>query len=276
MKQSTIFRPVKHGSELDKFLTSRETLLKAHPLHVHVRGGDLSERDRKRLESEIQDLVTTELEHLYSLGPEKHSIAVSLKGLPVADSERILIESKVQRVVATKIPEGHRPLSLCVCGCGWPLVNCCDAPGTKTNIGQVCPLPSQPRPYWVAIYFSSEDVVAMEIEEGAAFNLSPTQMRIGLAIWPGDNVTWGKEVQAWTACGSTTLYVDGKHPGPFFMIVDQDHTDTLVFRKAKLFGVMTDMYNFDPPSMFWPCFGGKSLTFFWRCDVAGCGGTVTP
>ncbi len=270
MKQSTIFRPVRDESELrNQVLASRDAVLKAHPVHVRVTRGDFSEQERKGLESEIQHFVAAELEQFYSQSPEKHLIAVSLKGLPVPDEARILIESKVQRMVAAKIPKGRGPLSVCVCGCGWPFVNCCDPPGINIRLSEICPVPGQPRPFWVGIYFSTEDVVAMRIDEGTAFNLSPNQIRVGLTV--ANQVTWGKEIQAWTACGSITLYADGSRPGPFFMIVDQDHTITLVFRKAKLFGVMTSMYHFDPTQL-WPCLGGKSLTFIWDCDMAGCGG----
>jgi hypothetical protein len=84
------------------------------------------------------------------------------------------------------------------------------------------------------------------------------------------NVTWRKEIIGWNLCsgGKTLLYTEcGNHGSTDGKRITNDcsGTDTIVFAKAKGFGFLTPMYNFNS-SQFWRTFGGCMVYLYWHSD----------
>ena len=108
-------------------------------------------------------------------------------------------------------------------------------------------------------YFPLEDVLSIKVEDGARLNVTPNQMVVVLQ----SQVAWKKEIAAWGSCQGTTSFVftDGSNVGPNSMLITKGTcgTDTIVLRKAKAWGWMTDMYNLDLTN-FWRLWAGKIVT----------------
>ena len=114
-------------------------------------------------------------------------------------------------------------------------------------------------------YFPLEDVLSIKVEDGARLNVAPNQMVVVLQ----SQVAWKKEIAAWGSCQGTTSFVftDGSNVGPNSMLITKGTcgTDTIVLRKAKAWGWMTDMYNLDLTN-FWRLWAGKIVTITWVSD----------
>ena len=114
-------------------------------------------------------------------------------------------------------------------------------------------------------YFPLEDVLSIKVEDGARLNVTPNQMVVVLQ----SQVAWKKEIAAWGSCQGTTSFVftDGSNVGPNSMLITKGTcgTDTIVLRKAKAWGWMTDMYNLDLTN-FWRLWAGKIVTITWVSD----------
>src|SRR5262249_10727771 len=132
-------------------------------------------------------------------------------------------------------------------------------------------------------YVMKEDLIQIDVEDGARFNLAPNQMFITLKSL----VNSPKEIAAWGYSKGRTQFVStsGLNAGPNSMVILKatcsDGADTIVFRKAKDFG-MTDMYQLDVTS-FWRLLGGKIVTITWVSDTQGnpqpppvCSGACVP
>jgi len=124
-------------------------------------------------------------------------------------------------------------------------------------------------------YALIEDAIQIDVADGTALGLTPTQMQINLFT----NLSWQKQVVAWNRLfgymWAQSLDTAGPTPaGGWFLSMRISKTmcgaaaDTIVLRKAKLFGVMTDMYTFDL-SNFWLLWGGKIVTIRWLFDDRG-------
>ncbi|MCI0421992.1 MAG: VCBS repeat-containing protein, partial [Acidobacteria bacterium] len=119
-------------------------------------------------------------------------------------------------------------------------------------------------------YQMEEDTITMTIADGASAGVAPYQVRIVLTSAP--SVTWRKEIQEWTGLwgrGSVVATQGGDH-GPAFMTLTpatcDGGVDTIVFRKAKLYGVMFDMYHLEVGN-FSRILRGKVVTFNWVGDT---------
>src|SRR5215510_7367111 len=118
-------------------------------------------------------------------------------------------------------------------------------------------------------YAMKEDAIQIDVEDGARLNLAPNQMFITLRSMvnsPKQIAAWGYS-KGWTSFVSTS----GANAGPTSMVIFKapcDGADTIVFRKARLFGVMTSMYQLDIAS-FWRLLGGKIVTITWISDNSG-------
>jgi hypothetical protein len=118
-------------------------------------------------------------------------------------------------------------------------------------------------------YAMKEDGIQIDVEDGARLGLAPNQMLITLKSMvnsPKEIFAWGYS-KGWTQFVSTS----GANAGPNSMLIFKtpcDGADTIVFRKAKLFGIMTNMYQLDIPS-FWRLLGGKIVTITWISDNGG-------
>ncbi len=120
------------------------------------------------------------------------------------------------------------------------------------------------------LYGMEEDAISMTIADGASAGVAPNQVRIVLTSNP--YVTWRKEIVEWSGRwgrGSVVSTQDGNH-GPSSMTLTLDTcaggVDTIVFRKAKIFGVMFDMYHLEIGN-FSRILRGKVVTFHWVVDT---------
>jgi hypothetical protein len=118
-------------------------------------------------------------------------------------------------------------------------------------------------------YAMKEDLVQIDVEDGARLSLATNQMFVVLKSQvnsPKEIAAWGYS-KGWTQSVSTS----GVNAGPTAMMLFKapcDGADTIVFRKAKTFGIMTSMYQLDIPS-FWRLLGGKIVTITWINDTQG-------
>lgn len=128
-------RLLENKSQFQRALARRKAALKERPIHIQLRGGDLSETEMKSLKSDIEDMVHAELEHSLSRRSEELeiSIAVSLTGLP--DEERILIESKIRKMVTARTPKARKGLDVSVRDSFGP------PPGDILFLNSINPLP---------------------------------------------------------------------------------------------------------------------------------------
>jgi hypothetical protein len=150
-----------------------------------------------------------------------------------------------------------------------------DAPGKTQSLDGLMPEPPHPGEdsYVVAFYMlphgapegKPEDALKMEVEDGAKYNLRRDEVEVGLA----SRVDWAKEIVAWDLCEGrvSSVYQENDNRAPRWMRLSWGwrQADTLVFRKPKVLGIWSDMYNLDF-KQFWNVFGGKSVTFIWAWD----------
>jgi hypothetical protein len=129
-------------------------------------------------------------------------------------------------------------------------------------------------------YVMIEDEIQIDVADGKALGLAPNQMQINLVT----SLNWQKQIVAWSNLTGPVWSSSMSTPGAFEgAIVPPDGTwrlsmlltrigcgsaDTIVLQKAKLFGVLTNMYVFDPNN-FWLLWGGKNVTINWLADNAG-------
>jgi hypothetical protein len=121
----------------------------------------------------------------------------------------------------------------------------------------------------------TEDALLVRVDDGRPLNLMANQMRITLVslvpYWIGRPD--GKEIGAWdNLYKSYTSYITtwGGNTSPVSMTITRRAScegapDTIVLRKAKFAGVLSDMYYVDLNN-FWSMWGGKSITFTWLAD----------
>jgi hypothetical protein len=85
-------------------------------------------------------------------------------------------------------------------------------------------------------------------------------------------VSWKKELVGWNIFRGRrqAITVEGFNSSIKYMTINRTNclysSDTLVFRKAQIFGLMFDKYNLGNGDNFWRIFGGKELIFNWRYD----------
>lgn len=276
-------RVLKDDSEVRRIIeAAQKTAPIMEPLHFSLRAPDLSENDRKRLEVKIGQIVTTEFKQAqqrirHEQGKQRkqgeRKNIISLKGLPLPDQEIRRIESKVEQEVLEMLPGGLRQQSIVVCGCGWPFGGCCDPPGENIDLSNRSGENPWPPPYppdgdYLILVCLSEDIMFWKLQDGAAYNLNPDQMLVGLT----SRVDWAKEIAAWQVCTCeiAKVHQDSASQSPVWMLLTKDQTETIVFKKPKFFGVWTDMYHIEP-TQFWPYLGGKIITVDWLWDANRCG-----
>jgi hypothetical protein len=265
----------------------RTTLREEEGAHVPIiiKGLNLSDENMARIESQVRQKITPELvkhEQARSqrarinnkpLG-DKGEINVSLKGLNLADEDTERIEYEIQQIVTEMVAKDEQyaeqkgsvsqPLAGCICAG--------DIPGISQSLAEVDPLPAPVAGKIVIALFLNilppwidSNVLRMVIEDGAPFNLNPTQMLVGLAT----AVDWAKEITAWSICHGklSTVYSEHFNGTPTFMLLSKGcaGADTILFSKQKAFGIWGTPYNLDPPR-FWKLLGGKRVTFTWIAD----------
>jgi hypothetical protein len=126
-----------------------------------------------------------------------------------------------------------------------------------------------PLPHVYALGFY-EDILRMRVEEDQS--LTGCQMQVGLA----SQVSWAKEIVGWHMCNGqvSSVGTSDSNTGPNFLLLTRPEgyngVHTLLFKKAKVFAVMTGMYILDIKT-FWPFLGGKKVTFTWISDTQGSG-----
>ncbi len=278
---------IKDKNEIFDILEEQIAQLEKKPqLNISVKGLDLSDEDTARIKSQIQQLVIPELIKYQQARlqeakikkqriHDKSAINVSLKGLPLPDEEIKRLESKIQQVVKRMLPrESQDPQILenppQICVCSWPFWGyACEPPGTEISLNDIDPLPPWPsdgRPLYIGIYFP-EDVVLMIIENGARYGMRPDQMWVGLQLDNSFTNIWAKEIWAWGPCIGTVSWIRQERASnnPVWMQISRDETATIFFKKARIFGLMGDMYNF-PSKQFWRLLGGNLVTFVWIED----------
>jgi hypothetical protein len=217
----------------------------------------------------------------------KDRVRVTMSGLSLPKQDLRSVQSEVRQLVLERVGTGsdrRARAEILVCVCGWPFGGWCDRPGTTIDLTQIDPLPpssGDPRttPIQIGIC-ESEDVLTMGIwdpdpRDPAEQNMTQDQILVGLRIDDAlmlSTAPWAKEIQGWTTClgGVETVHQDSVSVGFNWMFISKDTVETLVFRKAKFLGVMTDMYSFEPVE-FWKLLGGHILTFDWLCDACQCG-----
>lgn len=122
-------------------------------------------------------------------------------------------------------------------------------------------------------YYLAEDIIRIDVEDGAPLGLRPTQMQIKLVTRFRE-----KQVTAWNRHSGPTQVIRSPEllegtietpPDGFFrrsMRVSQSvcgsTADTIVLRKAGFLGIYYDMYHFDLNN-FWGLWGGKIVTINW-------------
>jgi len=127
---------------------------------------------------------------------------------------------------------------------------------TNSSDEVVCPVDEQDNT------LPDGDHIWLKEENGLGFGISTSEVEIVLKS--ASNVTWWKEIKAFDLQGATLGWVqtqDGAH-GPVSMRFDAQAVDSIVFGKAKAFGVHTGMYQVID---LWSKRGNR-LTFEWRSD----------
>ena len=258
-------------------------LIETSKIQVSVSGRLLSEGFSKVTEAEIAEIVRKELTSRKVRSPleGKPGLDISLKSLDfrslLEDYLADTISKKVQKLLAVKqspkdamtdddeFGEIRQPLhgpgqGPCICagnlpGSEYPVIDPHSVAG--------------PLPHVYAIGFY-EDWIRMKVEEDPS--LSGCQMLVGLE----SRVSWAKEIAGWHLCNAqvSSVSTSGSNTGPNFMLLEkaecQSGVHTILFKKAKLFAVMTGMYTLDM-NTFWPLLGGKKVTFTWILDTQGSG-----
>jgi len=102
------------------------------------------------------------------------------------------------------------------------------------------------------------DIISMHTNDGPGGN----EIEIVLETDPG--ITWYKEIKAFDVRNNALGWVsaqDRAH-GPVSMLISLDNANSLVFTKAKAFGIHTGEYVvYDLPAK-----AGKQLVFCWQKD----------
>ncbi len=210
---------------------------------------------------------------------DRNTINVSLKGLPLPDEDTKRLESQIQQMVKRMLPreipepkdseisENSPEVKVYDCAV---FVYLCYPPGATIPLNDLIPEPPHPgRNYYLVAMFLPlddcfpEDWLVMKVEDGAPFGLDPNEALVGLI----NNTEWAKEIWAWGEGIGTVSWIgqDTTSYNPVWMTISPDVTDTIFFKKARLFGLMGDMYNFDRGN-FWTVFLGKRVTFTWMLD----------
>jgi hypothetical protein len=106
------------------------------------------------------------------------------------------------------------------------------------------------------------DLIWYTASDGAAHGIGPNQLGVTLTTAAG--ITWYKEIEAFNAANAGVGLIscqDDRH-GPIIMILALDHLASLVFTKAKFFGIHTGVYQVSG----FADKVGKILTFNWTQD----------
>jgi hypothetical protein len=270
------------------------------PVGLFIKGLDIPDKDRKRLESEIQRMVTTEIQkHEQAMLKEaeeekrrrqsrskENKINISLEGLNLPYENRKRLESEIQQMVTRQFVKSVRDdksststttgagqlaaaASTCICAFNW-------LPGRRWYWPINYPF-STPYPHFLSIssrtggLFGDYNLISVRIDNRDFYGnpIPQDQAIIGLKL--GSGIKWHeKEILAYNACHGTrnTLHRYGGSPGVTVYTTIYDacfQTDTLVFRKPRTLGIWVDVLHLDPYSL-WRCVGGKRVTFTWEND----------
>jgi hypothetical protein len=198
----------------------------------------LSDKDRRTLQSEVQQLVRKRLD------------GVTLR---------------------------KQLITVCGCTWPYWFQPCCMSP-SPADLKQLGPLPdptdpSTP-PFVVALYFNSgHDVLRMTLWAWDRHDPSPLpmdQIVVGLRIDPTFEPNMlPKEIQGWAYCDCAVgpiIHQDNSQAWYKWLPLDEETSGvaTIVFREMTSSG-MTDIGSFDP-SQFWSILGGWTITFDWLAD----------
>ncbi len=279
------FHLLNNENDIYPLFEEKKALLKERSVNISIKGLNLSDEDLSRIESQIQQMVTTEIvRHEQTRIQEirkiehksirnKNTILVSLTGLNLPNENKKFLESQIQQMVSEMRQnegegggeggggEGGGGGSSCICAGG--------IPGETISLDGINPLP-QPSPgrndIITAVFFpKSGDALRMVVEDGAQFGLDRNQMLIGLA----SSVDWAKEIMAWSICRErlSSVYQGRANSTPNWMLISNGcfQADTIVFRKPMFLGIWVDVANFDLVQ-FWNVLGGKKVTFTWVVD----------
>jgi hypothetical protein len=279
---------LENESDLDIVLAKR---LKPR-VNISVNGLKLSAEAADKLQDEVNNIVARRLERptqttvqtdsVSRLPPkrdkvDKIEISSNIYGLTKQDNDEIWqeVEDLVYRFQdegQIGVVTGSGSLSSIV-HCVW--VNApqpTDQPGVIPDWRKV----NQPLPQTYALNWD-EDILTLKVKERPELPLDEVVVKLQ-AAWP--QITWAKAIKAWNFRGTVVdrILVNsggiGRGPVEMKVRIGCNDANTLIFEKAKLFGICTDMYTLRIDGVptanqsyeFAQAFGKKELHFTWVHD----------
>jgi hypothetical protein len=266
--QKDAIRPLKNEEEIFSIPIEKPTF------QLSLKGLDLPDDSKSRLESEIRQKITEEMDKVREnqlresvSSTNEMDVNISLQGLDLPVESKSRLESEIKSMMGRYISSGGATegsdsgggRGSCICGSS-------GLPGRTYGLPSLTKPTQSDQSKVLALYFA-EDVLRLNVYWGGA-DAKQNEMWISMTSAP--NVTWRKEIIGWNLCrgGNTLFYTESANHGSLNVKKirnDCSGTDTLVFAKAKAFGVLTPMYNFDI-SQFWRTLGGCRLHFYWYSD----------
>jgi hypothetical protein len=280
---------LENGNDLSILMTERTK----PPVNISINGLTMSEEAAHKLQAKVQNIVARVYERHQSGsqnvpkdtqaprrngGLEKIKVSSNIYGLTSLDNEEISngVEEVVEkmRVEEEIIDEiGISPahaINKCVfVSSPYPTNDLGIVPDWRKVVSIRKPLPLPFGLRW------TEDTMKLEVKNRR--DISTDKVAIKLETAP--SITWDKMIVAWNyRLGSidAVAVFGGQHHGPVERIVRTgcEHTNTLIFAKAKFFGILTDFYTLfisgvpsaNQSQEFAKAFGGKELHFTWMQD----------
>jgi hypothetical protein len=245
---------------------------------ISIQGLPLPDTDMERLEAQIQQMITAELDKYeqtqlqeLNLGGQPQAntnrINVSLAGLQLPDTDTKRLETQIQQMITAELAQ-HQQTSpqmitsetSCVCAFN-------GVPGDPLDVSLIVSLVTGPPPplgfFNFIITDSDGDVVLLTVFPGVT---SSGTCSVGLAN--RCRSCWNKQIEAWNLCQQSLFTIEVSCTAgmlPFNVNKGCFQTDTLIFRKPKFFGAWTDMFHI-VETEFWSAFGGTRALFTWVAD----------
>jgi hypothetical protein len=225
-----------------------------------------SEKQKANLESQIQEIIRTELaKYVQSMKANDSkdnppvmtgAITVSFENLPVPLEIRQKLESRVHEAITEIVPKEEDVGKQVVC------VYTPIYPGGR--LVRNFPLQYEKWFFW---YPSGEDMLWVWIS--SHFH-AKTYVDVNLRLYTN---MWAKELSSWHYHPNiqrvNTIRVERPGPNSIWMRLNQPDCNsgahTLILRKPKFLGTWWDMYYFDTVE-FWSSFGGRNINFMWLRD----------
>ena len=267
--------------DINETYSAFKAKLKNAQVPIIIRGLNIAEEDKQRLESHIQEMVSKEyLKYIQSNveSPNqtdsdksqkiKMRTEVSLENLGLPSEIKENLESHIQEMVskdylkeARGMSEGEGP---CVFTPLYP-------PGDPQNIAQWRLPPENEWARWTPTFVTTPPWP----EDGFWIKWKWSDLPWGqmyLILETGPNVSWAKEIQAWhlRMGRMNSIRVQGASSATPRTILSAAScfagADTIVFRKPKAFGIWYNMYNLAPAHLFWSLFSQREVIFRWVRD----------